>query len=92
MVVHPTKALITIFEEMFPLYKDASNVYFEHGVNGIKIISNPYPPLVFRYINKSNWELITLEYDMDKVKSVEDLRRALTLTQEKLTNERRRKK
>ena len=92
MIVHHTKALITIFEEMFPLYKNVTNVYFDHGVNGIKILSAINPPLIFRYINKSNWELITLEYDEDKVRSTEDLRKALTLSQKQLTNERRRKK
>lgn len=84
MTVNPTKSLIIIFEDMFPLYKNASNIYYDHGINGIKILTPSHPPLIFRYENKSNWELITLEYDADKVQSKEDLRNALTLAQEKL--------
>lgn len=91
MVVHPTKSLIVIFEEMFPLYKNASNKYFDHGVNGIKIVNPARPVMIFRYESKSLWEFTTLERDEDISQKLLDLRRALDFAQKQIANLKRRK-
>lgn len=92
MVVHPTKSLIVIFEDMFPQFKDDSNIYNGHGVNGIKVKHPMYPVLIFRYENKSKWELITLERDEKQVEALQDLRSQLDIAQKQLYNLKRRKK
>lgn len=92
MVVHPTKSLIVLFEDMFPLYKNASNRYFDHGINGIKIIHPSYPVMIFRYETKSKWEFTTLERDEEFSQKLIDLRKALDIAQKQIANLKRRKK
>lgn len=91
-VVHPVKSLIIIFEDMFPQYKDPENIYNIHGVNGIKIKNPMHPLLIFRYINKSQWELTTFENDEKKVEALTELRAQLDIAQKQLNNYKRRKK
>lgn len=91
MVVHPTKSLIVIFEDMFPQYKNDLNKYFDHGVNGIKIITPMAPPLIFRYESKSIWEFTTLERDEEYYQKLIDQRKALDVAQKQIANLKRRK-
>jgi len=91
MVVHPVKSLIALFEDMFPQFKDDNNLYYGHGVNGLKVKHPKYPVMVFRYENKSKWEIITLEKDESQVEALRELRAQLDIAQKQLNNLRRRK-
>lgn len=85
MNTYPLKSLIIIFEDLFPFYKNSSNIYYPLGSNSIKIVTRE-TIFVFIYYGSDEWSLNTIKYNDHFDKEVMELRRQLTISQKRLKN------